>query len=47
MSLFMSKTLCRIMSVFNLELYVDVKDLLQLYVCECEVMFVNVNTYVN
>jgi hypothetical protein len=46
----MSKTMCRIMSVFNLELYVDVKtccNYLGLYVCECEVMFVNVNTYVN
>jgi hypothetical protein len=33
----MSKTMCRTILVFNLELYV----------CECEVMFVNVNTYVN
>jgi hypothetical protein len=37
----MSKTMCRTMSVFNLELYVDVKDLfnyMELYACECEVM---------
>jgi hypothetical protein len=32
---FMSKTMCRTMSVFNLELYVDVKDLLQLFGTIC------------
>jgi hypothetical protein len=40
------------MSVFILELYVDVKDLLQLFGTIClwiwgDVKFVNVNTYVN
>jgi hypothetical protein len=36
------------MSVFILELYLDVKDLLQLFrtIC-CDVKFVNVNTYVD
>jgi hypothetical protein len=53
----MPKTMCQIMSLFNLELYVDVKDLLQLFgtiflwmwgdVCECELMFVNVIVIVN
>jgi hypothetical protein len=46
--LFMSKTICRTMPVFILELYVDVKDLLQLFRTICrDVKFVNVNTYVN
>jgi hypothetical protein len=46
--LFMSKTIRRTMSVFILELYVDVKDLLQLFGTICrDVKFVNVNTYVN
>jgi hypothetical protein len=35
LSLFMSKAMCRTMSVFNLELYVDVKDLLQLFGTIC------------
>jgi hypothetical protein len=39
LSLFMSKTICRTMSVFILELYVDVKGLLQLF---GNYMFVNV-----
>ena len=39
LSLFMSKTICRTMLVFILELYVDVKDLLQLF---GNYMFVNV-----
>jgi hypothetical protein len=48
LSLFMSKTICRTMSVFILELYVDVKDLLQLFgTIWRDVKFVNVNTYVN
>jgi hypothetical protein len=44
----MSKTIHRTMSVFILELYLDVKDLLQLFrtIC-CDVKFVNVNTYVD
>jgi hypothetical protein len=48
LSLFMSKTIHRTMSVFILELYLDVKDLLQLFrtIC-CDVKFVNVNTYVD
>ena len=46
--MFMSNTMCRTMSVFNLELYVDVKDLLQLFGTICrDVKFVNMNTYVN
>jgi hypothetical protein len=46
--LFMSKTIRRTMSFFILELYVDVKDLLQLFGTICrDVKFVNVNTYVN
>jgi hypothetical protein len=52
LSLFMSKTIRRTMPVFILELYVDVKDLLQLFGTIClwmwgDVKFVNVNTYVN
>ena len=35
-----------ILCVTDVELYVDVKDLLQC-VCECELMFENVNAYVN
>jgi hypothetical protein len=35
LSLFMSKTIRRTMSVFILELYVDVKDLLQLFGTIC------------
>jgi hypothetical protein len=35
LSLFMSKTIHRTMLVFNLELYVDVKDLLQLFGTIC------------
>jgi hypothetical protein len=35
MSVFMIKTMCRTMSVFNLKLYVDVKDLLQLFGIIC------------
>jgi hypothetical protein len=46
--LFMSKTIRRTMLVFILELYVDIKDLLQLFGTTCrDVKFVNVNTYVN
>jgi hypothetical protein len=46
--LFMSKIIRRTMLVFILELYVDVKDLLQLFGTIChDVKFVNVNTYVN
>jgi hypothetical protein len=50
--LFMSKTIRRTVSVFILELYVDVKDLLQLFGTIClwrwgDVKFVNMNTYVN
>jgi hypothetical protein len=45
--LFMSKTIRRTMSVFILELYVDVKDLLQLFETICrDVKFVNVNIFV-
>jgi hypothetical protein len=45
--LFMSKTIRRTMSVFILELYVDVKDLLQLFGTICrDVKFVNVNIFV-
>jgi hypothetical protein len=45
--LFMSKTMHRTMSVFILELYVDVKDLLQLFGTICrDVKFVNVNIFV-
>jgi hypothetical protein len=46
--LFMSNPIRRTMSVFILDLYVDVKDLLRLFgtIC-CYVKFVNVNTYVN
>ena len=35
LSLFMSKTIRRTMSVFILELYVDIKDLLQLFGTIC------------
>jgi hypothetical protein len=44
---FMSNTIRRTMSVFILDLYVDVKDLLRLFgtIC-CYVKFVNVNIFV-
>jgi hypothetical protein len=45
--LLMSKNMHRTMSVFILELYVDVKDLLQLFGTICrDVKFVNVNIFV-
>jgi hypothetical protein len=45
--LFMSNPIRRTMSVFILDLYVDVKDLLRLFgtIC-CYVKFVNVNIFV-
>jgi hypothetical protein len=44
----LSKTICRTMSVFILDLYVDVKDLLQPFGTICRyVKFVNVNTNVS
>jgi hypothetical protein len=46
--LFMSNPICRTMSVFILDLYVDVKDLLRLFGTICRYFqFVNVNTYVS
>jgi hypothetical protein len=46
--LFMSNPIRRTMSVFILDLYVDVKDLLRLFRTICRyVKFVNVNTYVS
>jgi hypothetical protein len=46
--LFMSNLIRRTMSVFILDLYVDVKDLLRLFGTICRyVKFVNVNTYVS
>jgi hypothetical protein len=46
--LFMSNPIRRTMSVFILDLYVDVKDLLRLFGSICRyVKFVNVNTYVS
>jgi hypothetical protein len=46
--LLMSKTIRRTMSIFILDLYFDVKDLLQPFGAICRyVKFVNVNTYVS